>query len=135
MKVLTSKKKFEIRLNNDSNSIELEYKDIIAVKDFRKILGKVYDYSVEHHTTKNLVDMRKMGMIPPEAQKWIETEWFPKMIQAGVLTYGMVVAQSAAAQASTDDLTDKIDDQREAGGVKNGFFGTLEEARNWIANQ
>ena len=135
MKVLTSKKKFEIRLNNDSNSIELEYKEIIAVKDFRKILGKVYDYSVENKTTKNLVDMRKMGMIPPEAQQWIESDWFPKMIQAGVLTYGMVVAQSAAAQASTDKLTDQIDDQREAGGVKNGFFGSLEDARKWIKDQ
>ena len=135
MKVLTSKKKFEIRLNNDSNSIELEYKEIIAVKDFRKILGKVYDYSVENKTTKNLVDMRKMGMIPPEAQQWIESDWFPKMIQAGVLTYGMVVAQSAAAQASTDKLTDQIDDQREAGGVKNGFFGSLEDARKWIKHQ
>ena len=135
MKVLTSKNKFEIRLDKDNNSIELEYKDIIAVKEFRKILGKVYDYSVDHKVTKNLVDMRKMGMIPPEAQKWIESDWFPKMIQAGVLTYGMIVAQSAAAQASTDDLTDKIDDQREAGGVQNGFFGTLEDARKWIAEQ
>ena len=135
MKVLASKKKFEIRLNDASNCIELEYKDVIAVKDYRKILGKVLDYSVEHHATKNLVDMRKMGMIPPEAQQWIESDWFPKMIQAGVLTYGMVVAQSAAAQASTDNLTEQIDDQREAGGVKNGFFGKLEDARKWISEQ
>ena len=131
MEVLASKKKYEIRLDNAINCIEIEYNDIISVKEFKKILGKVYDYSVKHRVTKLLTNMNKMGMIPMEVQKWIGSEWYPKMMQNGTTIFAQVEAKSTAAQASTDDLSDKVKSDRS----QSGFFTSLDEARKWIAAQ
>jgi len=135
MEILYSKKFIEIRLDKAHSSIEFEWKQPTTIKKTRDLLEKIYELFIEHKCTKINNIMVNMGVLPEELVTYINNNWMPKMIQAGLKYVALVVPKSAAADYSVEQVKEEVTEQREGAGVEEGTFMTIEEARTWIANK
>jgi len=64
---------------------------------------------VKKQRAKNwLADMRKMGVVSPENQKWSNADWFPRAIAAGIKKMALVVPSSTLAQMSVDSIMGQV---------------------------
>ena len=135
MEILQSKKFMEIRLLNEYKCIEWEWKQPATVKDSKKLLNKIHEYFVKHNCDKINNIMQNMGVLPPELQEFVNTSWMPRMAQAGLKHVALVLPASASADYTVDKVRDQVVDQREKTGIEEAAFGTVEEARAWIASR
>ena len=135
MEILHSKKFIEIRLLKEYKCIEWEWKQPATIKDTKKLLDKVYDFFVKHNCDKINNIMQSMGALPPELQEFVNTSWMPRMAQAGLKHVALVIPKSASADYTVEKIRDQVAEQREKGGIDEAAFGTIEEARAWIASR
>ena len=135
MEILHSKKFMEIRLLNEYKCIEWEWKQPATVKDSKTLLNKIHEYFVKHNCDKINNIMQNMGVLPPELQEFVNTSWMPRMAQGGLKYVALVLPASASADYTVDKVRDQVVDQREKTGIEEAAFGTIEEARAWIASR
>ena len=135
MEILHSKKFIEIRLHKEYKCIEWEWKQPATIKDTKKLLDKIHDFFVKNNCDKINNIMQNMGVLPPELQEFVNTSWMPRMAQAGLKYVALVIPKSASADYTVEKVRDQVADQREKGGIEEAAFGTIEEARAWIASR
>lgn len=78
--------------------------------------------------TKSLGDCRNMKVIQQSDQDWVNREWFPKAIAAGLTRMALVVAKSGLAQMIVEDLVSRVPGTK----LDVGYFATIEEATTWL---
>ena len=135
MEILHSKKFIEIRLLKEYKCIEWEWKQPATIKDTKKLLDKIHEFFVKNSCDKINNIMQKMGVLPPELQEFVNTSWMPRMAQAGLKYVALVIPKSASADYTVEKVRDQVADQREQTGIEEAAFGTIEEARAWIASR
>ena len=79
--------------------------------------------------------MQNMGVLPGEVIQFINTDWMPRIIQAGLKNVALVLPKSAAADYSVERVKEDVSEQRESAGVEEATFFTIDEARAWISKQ
>jgi len=134
---LYNDKYIQIKLNQDNACMEYQWKRFVPDKAFRGLLDKIYDYTVEHKCDKMLVDMEKMRVIPVESQKWVESDWFPRMIGQGVKIFAMVMPKDkeTTGSISKKEMDAMVQDQIKKSGVASVTFNDLDKAKEWIAQR
>jgi len=123
----------EIRLDSINKCIEYSWKDFVPSKEYVELLEKVYHYSIQHDCDKNLVDMRKMKVIPEDVMEWMQTEWLPRMLQDGIKKFALINTKSIIANMTVGQVVDGVREIGSELGLRNAFFDELEGARKWIA--
>ena len=73
----------QIRYDEAHNCIEYNWKKFASSAKYKELLDKVYQFFVDKRCDRFLADARQMKAIPEDAQVWTDTDWFPRMIQAG----------------------------------------------------
>jgi len=135
MDVLLSKKPIEVRLFPEYKCLEWEWKEPTTKDKMKKFLDKIYTLFKKNNCDKITNIMQKMGVLPPDLMAFVNTDWMPRMIQAGLKYVSLVVPKSAAADYTVEKLKDNLEDQRSQSGVEEATFTTVEEARGWIASR
>ena len=135
MEILHSKKFIEIRLLKEYKCIEWEWKQPATIKETKKLLDKIHEFFVKNNCDKINNIMKNMGVLPPELQEFVNTSWMPRMAQAGLKHVALVIPKSASADYTVEKVRDQVADQREKTGIEEAAFGTIEEARAWIASR
>lgn len=133
MEILYSKKFIEIRLDKAHSSIEFEWKEPTTIKKTRDLLEKIYKFLTEYECNKINNIMLNMGVLPEELVNYINNDWMPKMIQAGLKYVALVVPKSAAADYSVEQVKEEVAEQRKGAGIEENTFTTIEDARAWLA--
>ena len=82
----------------------------------------------QHRGTKSLGDCRNMRVIQQSDQDWINREWFPNAIAAGLTRMAIVLATSGLAQMIVEDLISRVPGTK----LDVGYFATPEEASRWL---
>ena len=135
MDVVLNKKQVEVRFFPEYKCLEWEWKEPTTQKNFKKLLEKIYNLFKKNNCDKFTQNMMKMGVVSDDVMQYINMEWMPRMVQAGLKYISLVMPKSAAADYSVDKIRDKVDDQREQKGVEEAIFESIEEARAWIASR
>jgi hypothetical protein len=81
-----------------------------------------------HRGTKSLGDCRKMKVIQQSDQDWINREWFPNAIAAGLTRMALVVAYSGLAQMIVEELVSRVPGSK----LDVAYFATVDEATSWL---
>lgn len=73
-------------------------------------------------------DTTDIGVITPEEQDWINTNWFPRFLATGVKLMAVVQPMSAIAKMSVNSIVSKVP------GTALTIYNcsSLEEARKWM---
>lgn len=81
-----------------------------------------------HRGTKALGDCRDMRVIQQSDQDWVNKEWFPNAMAAGLTRMALVLAKSGLAQTIVEDLVSRVPGTK----LDVGYFATVKEATAWL---
>ena len=98
--------------------------------ELKTFLDKIIFFLEEKNTTKLIVDLTYRQTYTEEDQKWIDTNWFPRALQAGLTYFGYVIPNDLFMQLSADEILVK-----QKATVNVIPFGNLEKAIEWIEKQ
>ncbi|WP_291722914.1 hypothetical protein [Bernardetia sp.] len=108
-----------------TRSIGFVYED-----ELRTFLNKIISFLEEKNTNKLIVDLTYRQTYTEEDQDWIDKDWFPRALKAGLTYFGYVLPTDLFMQLSADEILVK-----QKGSVHVIPFGTLEKAIEWIKQQ
>ena len=77
---------------------------------------------------KWLSDDRKNGAVPPEDQAWAQTNWFPRVKNAGLKYWALVMPEKAIGQMNMQRFVKQYSDQ----GITVQVFGEPDLALKWL---
>lgn len=99
--------------------------------DFREALNVGYELFIQKRSTRWLADTRNMGPMAPEDQDWVNNDWFPRMIKAGMTRMAVIVARKVVTQMTVRRVLSKVGNKD----FTAAYFDDLEDARNWLGSK
>ncbi len=98
--------------------------------DYRRGLEFALDFVRRNKVTYWLADLRHMSAILQPEEKWTNEDWFPRLIQAGVLRkMALLPSSDFFNQMSVDRI---MDHSAGAFTFQVGYFRTEEELLAWL---
>jgi hypothetical protein len=108
--------------------VHLEWKGFVHGEKGRTGLNMGLDFFKTKATDRWLADTRQLKVVPEEDLKWINEDWFPRAIAAGVRRMALVVPESVLAKMSIRRLMSKVKDED----IETAYFGSVEDAKTWL---
>ncbi|WP_338791562.1 hypothetical protein [Bernardetia sp. MNP-M8] len=119
-----------IYYNEKANCIITRSIGFVYDAELRTFLNQIIFFLKEKNTNKLIVDLTYRQTYTDEDQKWIDTDWFPRALQAGLSFFGYVIPSDLFMQLSADEILVK-----QKGSVNVIPFGNLNKAVEWIQIQ
>lgn len=113
--------------------VELEVKQYTSIGDNRAAMERVLQLIEGKNATKLLADTANMGKVDDEELTWMETDWLPRILEAGVKFIAVVPPKALASHMVLDQMVTRVDPG--ATGHVRRFFHSAEEAREWLKQQ
>lgn len=90
---------------------------------------KVVELMKQKKATKILTDTRQAKVLGLAEQKWVNEVWVPMMKAAGMRYTATVLPQNVIAQMSINAIAKT---NKTVADLENAYFGTIEEAQDWL---
>jgi hypothetical protein len=87
--------------------IHVEWRGHASNGEYLEILAKQLSVTKQKKATKILYDLRKMGVVSAENQKYTNEVYFPQMAQAGSKHAAIVIPENIFGQASVNNILGK----------------------------
>jgi hypothetical protein len=116
-----------VRWDAPTAGAHIEWQGWAKPAEFRAANNALVQAIQDHHGTRVLGDSRQIKVIQKSDQDWVNSDWFPRILAAGLNRMALVLPQSGLAKMNIDDLVGRVADQLD---VK--YFATLAEAREWL---
>lgn len=99
--------------------------------EFMALQGAALQYYEQHSTLAKpwgwVGDVRRMGAIPEEAQRWLQEEFNPRALAAGLRVVSVVVAETIFGQIATQRYAQQTATSAAELGV--AYYRSLAEAK------
>lgn len=82
----------------------------------------------EHHASRWVADCRNMKAVQQSDQDWLNDDWFPRALAAGLRRMAIVLPQRGLVEMNLKDILNRVPVNK----LDVGFFATVEEATRWI---
>lgn len=119
-----------IYYNEKANCIITRSIGFVYDTELKTFLNKIIFFLKEKNTNKLIVDLTYRQTYTIEDQEWIDKDWFPRALQAGLTYFGYVMPDDLFMQLSADEILVK-----RKGTVDVIPFGNLDKAIEWIKIQ
>lgn len=119
-----------IYYNEKANCIITRSIGFVYDTELKTFLDKIIIFLKEKNTNKLIVDLTYRQTYTIEDQEWIDKDWFPRALQAGLTYFGYVMPDDLFMQLSADEILVK-----RKGTVDVIPFGNLDKAIEWIKIQ
>ena len=106
----------------------MEWQGWAKPAEFRAANDALVQAIVDHHGSKVLGDSRQIKVIQKTDQDWVNRDWFPRILAAGLTRMALVMPASGLAKMNIDDMVSRVADRLDV-----AYFATLEDARKWLA--
>jgi hypothetical protein len=117
-----------VRWDAASQAAYVEWQGWAAPAEFRAANDALVQVITDHHSSKVLGDSRQVKVIPTTDQEWVNRDWFPRILAAGLTRMALVLPASGLAKMNIDDLVSRVADRLDM-----AYFATLDDARKWLA--
>jgi len=117
-----------VKWDRASRAAHMEWQGWASPVEFRAANDALVRALADHHGSKILGDSRHIKVIQSADQDWVNTDWFPRILAAGLTQMALVLPASGLAKMNVDSLVSRVADQLDV-----AYFGTLAEARIWLA--
>lgn len=99
--------------------------------DFREALDTGYKLFIQKKSSRWLADTRYMGPMAREDQEWLNNDWFPRMVKAGMRRMAVMVPHKVVTQMTVRRVLSKVGHKE----FTLAYFDDLEDARNWLGSK
>ena len=105
----------------------MEWQGWAKPAEFRAANDALVQAIRDHRGSRVLGDSRLIKVIQKSDQEWVNTDWFPRILAAGLTRTALVIPQSGLAKMNIDDMVSRVADRLDV-----AYFATLAEARVWL---
>jgi hypothetical protein len=119
-----------IRWDLATRTVIMEWKMFVDGEAFRNGLNTGLELLVEKGASHWLADLRNLGVITPDDQKWSNEVWFPKAVSKGIRVMAIVVPKSTIAGMSVDAIMKKAELNNRT--LVTHYFDNVFDAREWL---
>jgi len=109
-----------------TKTVHTQYVGVAITESIIDFLSMIILYSEKHRIEHGITNLTQMKGTFTAAMDFLENEFYPKLIQNGLLTYAMVVSGDIFTKFAADQLTKKI-----GGTLDWQVFESLQEAEKW----
>lgn len=117
-----------VKWDAPSQGAHIEWQGWAKPAEFRAANNALVQVIQDHRSTRILGDSRQIKVIQQSDQEWVNRDWFPRILAAGLERMAMVLPESGLAKMNIDDMVGRV-----AGQLEVAYFPTLGEARKWLA--
>jgi hypothetical protein len=118
-----------IHWDEEINAVVMEWTKFAVSALFRRALNDGLDLLIEKGSHRWLADLRGLGPVGPEDQKWSNEDWFPRAIAGGVTRMALVAPNSTLSKMSVDTIMERVGEVN----LARHYFDSVEDARLWLA--
>jgi SpoIIAA-like len=111
-----------------SQAAHMEWQGWAAPAEFRAANDALVQAITDHHSSKVLGDSRQVKVMQQSDQDWVNRDWFPRILAAGLTRMALVLPESGLAKMNIDDMVSRVADRLDM-----AYFETLDDARKWLA--
>ena len=120
-----------IHWDEPCQAVRMEWKAYVEGDQARQGLEAGLSLFQRKRASRWLADVRLLGPVRQVDQQWINQDWFPRAIAAGLRFMATVVPKSAIARMSVKQIMSKVNEVD----IINCNFDDLEQARHWLRSQ
>lgn len=117
-----------VRWDGQSRAAHMEWQGWAAPAEFRAANDALVQALKDHNSSKVLGDSRRIKVIKESEQRWVNEDWFPRILAAGLTRMALVIPASGLAKMNIDDMVSRVGDHLDV-----AYFATLNQARTWLA--
>ncbi len=100
-----------VRWNEKLQAVEQIWNGHSSREEHRQAAEDILTLLEEKRASRLFSDCTKMMVVHPDDQKWIEVDWLPRMVSAGLEKIALVLPAGSVAQLSVDKMERNIDIQ------------------------
>ncbi len=93
-----------IYYNKKANCIITRSIGFVYDNELRNFLNEIIVFLKDKNTNKLIVDLTYRQTYTDEDQNWIDKDWFPRALQAGLNHFGYVIPTNLFMQLSADEI-------------------------------
>lgn len=118
-----------MKWDSTSKAAHIEWQGWANSTEFREANDALIRVITNHRTSKILGDSRSIKAIRQPDQDWVNNDWFPRILAAGLRRMAMVLPASGLAKMNIDGMVSRVPESQ----LDVAYFATLDEARGWLA--
>lgn len=123
--------KYRIEYDEAIDAVVFEWTEFASGAAFREGANALLEYFRRADTDKVLVDSGGIEAHDDEDQRWLEEEWTPEMIEAGMEYNCVVHPEGVIAEMDVEELMEQLEDLP----YEAHWTSDEAEARQWLADQ
>jgi len=123
--------KYTIAWDSELNAVTHRWDEFTSGEEYREGCEKLLDAIKERNASKLLVDTSGIRAHDDEDTQWLQEEWMPRIIDAGVEHAVTVHPDSVIAQMDMEEFMDDVSDMP----YDAMLTDDMSEAREWLAEQ
>ena len=120
-----------IHWDDSCQAVWLQWKSYVEGAPGGEGLNRGIELLRSKRATRWLADVRMLGPVRQVDQQWVNQDWFPRVINAGLRSMATVSPQSAIARMSMRQIMRKVNEID----IITADFDDLEQARVWLRSQ
>lgn len=87
------------------------------------------DFVKKNNVKKWIGDTTYLGVIAEEDLEWINTKWFPTLLESGIKKMGVILPDSIFGKMNVEDIMGTVDTST---GFESKYFNNSEDAVSWL---
>ncbi|NVO09188.1 MAG: hypothetical protein HXX16_04425 [Bacteroidales bacterium] len=104
----------------------------LSSDEFKAVANQLLNILETKNLKKQLNDVKRMKVLKPEVQEWLNTIWFPKAQKVGLRYFAFVVPDDIFGKLSMEGANKNASN---AFGVEIQYFNNLDNAKNWLISK
>jgi len=129
--VAADTEKYTIEIDDDIDAIVHTWDEFAAGQEFRDGCNELLDVIRRNDKSKLLVDTSGIQAHDEADKKWLQEEWIPNQIDAGIEYSVSVTADSVISEMEMEEFVDQTQDLP----YTYVLAGNMSEAREWLDEQ
>ncbi|MXR52917.1 hypothetical protein GRX03_15060 [Halovenus sp. WSH3] len=122
---------YRMEWDSDLEAVLFTWTSFASGEQFREGANTILEYFETNDVSKLIVDTSGIEAHDDDDQDWLEDEWTPAMIDAGMEYNCVVYPESAIAQMDRDRMQDRL----EALPYDALWTDSMEEAKEWMSER
>lgn len=122
----------KIDFDNETEILSLTWLLNPTSEEIRSGLNTGSDFVKENGVKKWIGDTNLLGVIAEEDMEWINNEWFPSLLAAGIKKMAVILPDNVFGQMNVEDIMGTVDTST---GFESRYFDNVEEATSWILEE
>ncbi len=117
-----------VRWDGPHSTVFVEWDGWANTAEFSGLLDAEVKALAEHACPRLLADCRRQRILNPADQERANREWVPKVLEAGLRRFAIVLPESEIAAGHLRERLDKVPQTA----MQIAYFASVEEAREWL---